>query len=303
MSLSMQVVNQVIVMYILMAVGFTLRKIDLLTEAGSKCINKIIINLVMPCLLINAFQRDFEIGMVYKLGMAGLLAVAVHVSAIFIVHLAFIKDKSEKKPINIFSSIYSNCGFMGFPLLAALFGDEGVFLGSAYVTVFNIFYWTHGYYVYSSGKGKLDPKKIILNPGIIATVISLGLYFMKIRLPGVVGQSVKYIADMNTPLAMLVIGTYFAKFDFRKTFSSAGIYAVSILKLAVIPVISVFLGNIMGLDSMVNCVIAVSSACPVAAISAIFASEFELDTAYASGTVAVTTVLSILSLPLVVMTF
>jgi len=114
---------------------------------------------------------------------------------------------------------------------------------------------------------------------------------------------VKYIADMNTPLAMMVIGTYFAGFDFKKVLSSAGIYGVSVLKLAIIPIASIITGSLMGIDSTVNTVIAVSSACPVAAISAIFAAEFELDTPYASGVVAATTVLSIISLPLIVLIF
>jgi len=303
MSLSLQVINQVAVMFILMAAGFILRKLNLLNEAGTKSINKLIINLVMPCLLINAFQRDFEPEMLYKLGMAGVLAIIVHIVAIIITTAVFSLDKSERKPINIFSSVYSNCGFMGFPLLSALFGDTGVFLGSAYVAVFNVFYWTHGYYVYSSGKGKISIRKIILNPGILAVIIALTLYFLRIRLPGVIGQSVKYIADMNTPLAMMVIGTYFAGFDFKKVLSSAGIYGVSVLKLAIIPIASIITGSLMGIDSTVNTVIAVSSACPVAAISAIFAAEFELDTPYASGVVAATTVLSIISLPLIVLIF
>ncbi len=303
MELAGTVFIQVVIMSILIFVGFILAKAKIIDEKGAGQMTDILLKIVMPCVLINAYQKDFSLESAGGLLIAALFAVIIHVVSILLVTLIFKKEESLRYRVSIFASVYSNCGFMAIPLLSAAMGDDGVFYGSAYLAVFTLCYWTHGICVYGGSVKEISIKNIIKNPGIIGTVIALILFVFNIRLPYVFGESVKYFAGLNTPLAMVVMGTYLTKVSFKAAIKNKGLYIVSLLRLIIIPIIVVLMAKIFVVNDTIAKAILISAACPTAAIATLLASKYGLNTVCASEIVSITTILSIVTIPLILMLY
>lgn len=301
MAMSATVAVQVIIMFILIFVGFILAKNKLITETGAKQITNILLMIVTPCVLINAYQKDFEPEYAKGLLWAGLLALLIHAAAILIATPLFKKEDTLKYRINIFCSVYSNCGFMAIPLMDVVLGKTGVFYGSTYLAVFTILYWTHGVYVYTGNRSEISLKKAFFNPGVLGTLLSLLLFFLRIKLPYVLNQSVVYMAGLNTPLAMIVLGTYLVGINFAKSLKNKKLFLVVLLRLIVFPVISVVIGRLINISDEILQSIIIPSACPTATVATLFAAKYNLDAKYASEIVAVTTLLSIITIPMIML--
>lgn len=306
MNITPIVTEQVFIMLILIIVGFVLYKNNIITKSGTKDMSGILLNLVTPCVLIKAYQIDFNAEIVKELIMSFALSIFIHGVYIALSYIIWRFEKDDEKRINgIFTGVYSNCGFMGIPLLAATMGDKGVLLGSAYLATFNILVWTHGLCMYGRSIKLLSVRNIIKNPGVIGVCLALVLFFARIRIEGPAKDIIGYFASLNTPLAMLLLGTYLARDNILKAFRSPGLYIVILLKLFAFPLISAAIFALLGTDEFLATTLVLCAACPAAAISAIFAEKFNLDTGYPSQIVSVTTLLSVLTLPLVtlMMTF
>lgn len=301
MELSKLLTEQVIIIFILIAIGFILKKTNKINDTSAKQLANILLSIVTPCVLINAYQKEFQPELAINLLFASLFTLLLHIIMIILSALIFRKEPSQHYKINIFTSIYSNCGFMAIPLLSAVLGSDGVFYGSAYLAVFNILYWTHGVATYTGGVKELSIKKVFLNPGVIGVSISLILFFFNITLPKIIIEPVKYMAGLNTPLAMVVLGTYLANINFKKTLKQLSIYGVSFLRLILFPIIGIIIAKLLKMDETAANAVLISTACPSAAVATLFAARFGLDAEYSSEIVSITTLFSIATIPLVML--
>lgn len=300
MSITQSVSQQVLIMLCLIIVGFILFKAKLISEKGTKDFSELLLTTVTPCVLISAYQTDRELSVLKELGTAFLMSLILHIVFIAVSYLVFLKTKNpEKKKFEIFTSVYSNCGFMGIPLLSAALGEKGVLLGSAYLAVFNIIVWTHGLYLYSGNIKLLSIKKLFKNPGVMGTVSALVLFFFNIRLGGSLKASVDYLAALITPLAMLLLGSYLARADLKSAFRHSSLYAAGAMKLLILPIIGIFIFKLCGIEPFLATALSLSAACPAATISALFAEKFEMDTGLPSQIVSVTTLVSVVTLPVI----
>ncbi|MBR0277278.1 MAG: AEC family transporter [Clostridia bacterium] len=289
----------VIVLFVLMLIGFLLAKKKMLDKTGIKQLTNILLYVVIPCVIINAYQIDFDVLMLKNLGIAIAFAIALHFLGILTVPFLFKPDGQKHNRINVFSVIYSNCGFMGLPLVQAAFGSEGVFYVVAYITVFNIMYWTHGSYLCTMDIKQLSFKKAVINPGVLGTLMGLMLFLMRIKLPPIVSDTVKYMAALNTPLPMIILGAYLVDLDIRKVIKCGSIWAVCVLRLLIFPVVAILIAKIFGIPDFVKMPVIIASACPVAVVAALFATKYKLDSKYSSEIVSMSNLLSIITLPLI----
>ena len=225
---SFQVVGlQVIILFVLMMVGFASNKLKLIDENGIKGITSLMLYIITPCVLINSFQREFDVSLLKGFGISVAAAIILHVAAIFISKLLVHDKDKAKENVLRFGAIFANCGYMSLPLQQAVLGSEAVFYSSSYVAVFNIFTWTYGLGLMCSGREKISVKKAILNPGLISVVIGLVLFFGSVKLPAVLGKPLEYIAALNTPVPMMIIGYYIGNLDFKKVLRSKGEFVIS----------------------------------------------------------------------------
>lgn len=296
MGAVLEVVSKVAVILILILIGCFITKRGMLTERGASEITTVLIKLVTPCVIVNSFigtEGELDISL---LAMAMALPAIWQLIGVGLSFLVFRKEPQERQKVLRFAMIFSNTGFMGIPLVQGIVGSKGVIYASFGVVVFNVLCWTYGYSMMSGG-ARLNLKTVLLNPGVVGLAIGLPIYFLKLQLPEIVAEPLGYIADLNTPLAMLVIGTYIAKADLYSFVSDLSVYKVSFLRLLAVP--AIMLGVLMLLRPEKDLFMAtiVQAATPVAANTVLFAVQYKRDSELASKLVAVSTVLSIITIP------
>lgn len=304
MELSWIVAQQVAVIFLLIVVGIVMKKKNLVTQAGIDQFTSLLLWVVTPCVLVNAYQKEFETDLAFGLLTAFVFAVITHFAAIVLSHLLFRREPSKRYRINIFCAVYSNCGYMAIPLLSAALGSDGVFYGSAYLAVFSVLYWTHGVYVYTGGdKKEISLKKAILNPGVIGTIVSLVFFLVQVELPTVLMDPIRHLSNLNTPLAMIVLGSYLSELDVRTALKNGKMYFVCAVRLIIIPLIAIGIAKLLRMDETVAQAVLISASCPSAAVSTLFAHRYHLDADYSSEIVSVSTLLSVVTIPLILFLF
>ena len=294
----MTVGTQVLMLFAMIAIGFVLNKTKLVTEAGVSGMTNTLLWAVTPCLIIETFSRSFDRQLALSLGMfalASLLGTALAAVLSTVLFRRFGKDSA----IMTFAGTFSNCGFMGLPLAQALFGAEGVMFASIFVVVFYVTQWTYGYIVLSGGR--VNVKRMLFNPGVLGLAIGLPLFFLPVTLPDPVMQVVNSISGINTPLAMIVIGCHLANTDLLRAFGDKRVYAVCGVRLLLAPALSVVLTWLLPIPYLgaVACsVLCIELAAPCAATSVLIGTMCGHDAELPSRCVAVSTLLSVATLPL-----
>ncbi len=291
------ILNQVLLMLILVVAGVVAYKTHVVTKEGSKHLSNLLVLVVSPVVIFVSYQRDFDVEMLKGLGEAFGLSLLGFGIAMLVAYLCLRKNGRYDAVIERFSVIYSNCGFMGYPLMMAMLGSIGVFYGSAYVVVFTVLSWTVGIYMITHDVGKLRLKAVLLNPGVISVVAAMALYLLSVRLPELVMTPLNYLANMNTPLPMIVVGYQLSHANFRQAFSDRRSWGALGLRLVVIPLAAIALCYLLRVDSAVAMVTVIAASTPPAALMSMFAQKFGADTKLASSVVSVFTAISVLTIP------
>lgn len=295
------VAEQVLVLFALMAVGFVCNKTHLIEEKAVKGMVNLLVTFVTPCLIVHVFQRPFDGNMMAALGMTCIVAILAHIIGILASFLLFGKDERQRSVLR-FAVIFSNAGFMGIPLEQAILGNDGVFFGIVYVVAFNVFCWTYGLVVMCGSLKDVSVKGLLVNPGTIGLLLALPFFFFSWKLPPLLHSPVKMISDLNTPLAMTVIGYYLAEAKFAPVLKCGSAYFAGFLRLVAIP--SAMLGVLMLFGRLVNPVMAVAmviaSSAPVAALTTMLGVRYDRDVPLSVALVSASTLISILTMPVIV---
>lgn len=293
------VANQILILFILIAVGFSLAKLKVLKSEAIKGITELVLLVVTPCVIIKSFVREFDPNALVNLLIS--LGVALLIHIICILASFTLKDKNiSKQKVLQFSVIFSNAGFMSLPLQQALLGDEGVFYGSTYVAIFNAVVWSYGLNLMSGEKSSFSIKKVLLNPGILSFTVSLIIFFFSIPLPKIIFEPISYIAALNTPLPMIVIGYHLASSDILKGFKDLkSIYALA-LRLLILPLLILIGMYLCGLRGTLLVSLTICACAPTAAMTTMFSAKYNRDTELSVSLVSISTLLSLITMPLVV---
>ncbi|MEG1848802.1 MAG: AEC family transporter [Lachnospiraceae bacterium] len=303
MALSIQAFNQVGIMFLIILTGIFCKKKNIINEEANRKLSDFILLIVNPLLIVNAYQRDFDMKHLTGLAISIGLAIITHIVFIVIATLSIrsASGKKENKEVAIerFSCIYSNCGFMGIPLVNGLFGMEGVFYLTAYMTVFNIFIWTEGVYLMVGRMNRKMLVKTLSAPAIIATAVGFLCFLFQIRLEGIFKEALTYIASMNTPLAMIVAGGVIAGINWKEMLLRKRHYLVSSVKLLLVPMLLLFLYSALPIDRTILGTTIIAAACPSAVTGTLFAIRYQKNAGYASEIFAITTLLSAITIPFI----
>lgn len=292
-------------MFLLIAVGYICDKVGLVTRRGIKQMTDIVLLIVAPAVIIQSYNQEFDANLAKNLGISFIYATVAHIVMIILSKFLFSKKDPVKYGIDRICSIYTNSGFMGIPLMTSVLGPEGVFYGSAFLALFNLTLWTQGIAaIKGKQKEKVHPiaiiKQMFLNPGVIGILIGFLIFFTPISLPDAVGQAIGHIANLNTPLAMIVIGTYIARSNIFQALKEVRIYYTSFIRLIFFPLIMIPMYLLLPSDSLVYLSNFIALACPTAAATSMLAAKYGGDAIYASKIIAISTILSIVTIPLVV---
>lgn len=296
------VLSKVIQLLLILLVGVYARKRNYINRETVGSLSKYLSNVANPLLILASFQLKYSTELLKIGGKILLGAAIVHILSAVIAFFVFKpKADSNENTIYEFTSIFANCAFMGFPVLTAIYGDIGVVYGSFYNAVFNLFFWTYGIYVLTrqKGAGKLDLKKLFLNPGVIATVLGIAFYVLRIRIPATLLGAMDMVGDSIFPLAMIVIGALIVELDFKTAFRDCKFWICALIKLLVAPLLTLLCCHFVGCDSTVTYVLVILSGMPAATFGAIFAEIYDVNPVTAAKIVCLTTVISIGTIPLI----
>lgn len=298
MSNFILVAGQVAVLFLLTGVGFAARKAKLLDELSIGGLVNLLLVIVNPCLIVNAFNRPFDTSMLRGLAIAFAFAAGMHLLLMAVSRLAFARGPENTTVVLKLSSVFSNAGFMGIPLEQALLGPEGVFYGVAYIVVFNLFIWSWGLGLSRDGRFSLS-RRMLANPGLAGIAAGLAVFLSPWGLPKVLDETLGSIASLNTPLAMAVIGYYLAGAKFGAALRSPAAHLAAAIRLLACPAAAVaalypFRGS---LDGTLMMAMVIPCAAPVAAMVSMFAAKHGRDVDMSVAMVSYTTLLSMATIP------
>ena len=241
MDLALITAQQVAELFILMGLGALGAKTGLLRPEGKQTLSNLLVNLVVPAMIINSYRMDFSPEILRNLLAAFALSTLSSLLGLVITLLFTARSKDSRTPIFRFACIFSNAGYMGLPLISALFGSEGLLYASAYFTIFNLLLWTLGYSIVS---GSSDPKKVagslLRCPAIYAIVVGLVLYLFQIPLPTLITQPMELLGDMIT-------GMLIASGDLRRILTDKHIWELTVVRMFFIPVLTIAAFAALGL--------------------------------------------------------
>ena len=291
------VLMQVISLFILMGAGFILGKAKLLTEAGTKQVSAILTNAVTPCLVVTSLQIDGDAQALKEIGIMVLIMAVSHIVLIAVSLLLFRREPEESRIVMRFGVIFSNCGYMGLPLVTAVLGSGAALIGALMIIVFNFFVFSYGI-ILMGGKKAFSPKALV-NPVIVSMFIGVALMLLRIKLPSPIASAAGAIAGLNSPLAMITIGAQLARADLSGIFNQLRLYKVTLIRNVIFPVIIAFLLLPLQINRTTYIAIVILLGTPVAGVTSIFSERYDRDCQLAAQMVSLTTILSIITLPLV----
>ncbi len=292
--------RQTIIMLILIFTGVLCAKTGIIGKEANRDLSKFVLEIVNPVVIFMAYQSEYRPSLAKNLLITFELSVASFAVMILLAYVLIRRKEGRETEIERFSLIYSNCGFMGIPLVSALFGDEGVFYLTAFITVFNIFVWTHGIILISGERSMKNIVKVLRSPTIISIALGLICFFARIRLPEIPAQALTFIKEINTPMAMIVSGVTMADTDILRLVKNPRVYIVCLFRLLVIPLAVVGMLSVFEISSKVMLTIIAAAAAPSAAMCTLHCIRFGKNSVYSSEIFTASTIFSVATLPLIV---
>lgn len=297
MSPMENLLNTQISIIILILAGYCLTKWKLMSADFRKSMNNLIINFILPCNIIKSFLTESS-NAILKSCVAVFAVSAVTQAAVFFLgKVLYARVDKDKRSSLQYGTMVSNAGFLGNPIVEGLYGAQGLLYASVYLIPQRIMMWSVGVACFTESNGKGAVKKALTHPCIIAVVIGLVLMLTKLPLPAWVETPVNLVGSCNTALSLIVIGGILAEIDPRSIISKVSLW-YCLIRLAVIPLLVMAGCMLAGVDRLVMETSTVLAGMPAAITTAILASQYNRNEKFAVSLVFLSTVLSMITIPL-----
>lgn len=301
--ISLLLIRQIAKLFFMMLMGLALVKTNLLKAEESKSLSMVNVYIIMPCVIISAFEVKYTQSIRNGLILALISAILIHVVLIILVKIlenVFHLDAIEKASI-----IYSNSGNLIIPIIISILGKEWVVYSSAFISVQTILLWTHGKMVICKER-KINFKEILFNINIIAILCGILLFVTRIQLPNIILETMESVGSMIGPISMIVTGMLIGNKSLRQVFAYNRIYLINFLKMVVCPIVILILlkygmiSNALSNGKMILLISLLATITPSASTVTQIAQIYEKNAEYASAINVVTTITCILTMPIIV---
>ena len=299
------VVFEIIVLFIIIFIGYIMRKRKIIDTVFSKNLSTLLIKLTLPALIISSMHIELDSEIIYNIQVISLFTVVIYLLAILLANLLtkILPVPEDKKNIFIFLIVFGNVGYMGYPVLGVAYEELGIFYGLFNNIAFNVLAWTYGIYLFTSTRDNQEKEssinwKHLLNNGIIAILIGFFLLLTGLRLPSPLLGAVDHLGNMTFPLSMLIIGSSLVGVNYREIITNRYILLITLVKLLIFPGFILLLLQFISLPEIVGNVSLLLTAMPCAALSVVFAEKFDRDNQFAAQGVFTTTLLALFTIPL-----
>lgn len=305
----MILLQQMIVLFLIMMVGFVCRRTGILNKDASKLLSGIVVNVANPALILSSSMNPETTIEGKELALTFGLAIGLYLIYLLLAEIIPRVMRIESDDFGVYKvmTVFSNIGFMGFPLLSAMYGSESLLYASLFTIPYNILIYTYGVSALVKHEKVAEEKRDriqwskIFNIGVIACILALILYFTRLPMPAVMENVVDTLGSLTAPLSMIVIGDAMSQMKLKELFADKKLMLFSGIKLLVIPIIALVFVKMLDMSPMLTGVCMVMLATPVGSMTAMLAQQYDGNYELASKGVALTTLLSVITMPIVSM--
>lgn len=282
-------------MLIMVLIGMLFNKKKIITKEGRKCLTDLTINIFIPCNMISAFFKA-DRTMLSRMAGIMLISLLIQIFQYVLSKILFRKKEAGMRSVLRYSTMVSNAGFLGNPMVEGMYGDSGLVLASVFLVPVRLFYWSVGLACFVPVNKKNVVKTALTHPCIVAVLLGLLYLFFPVPLPVFVTKTITTFSTAMTPVTMLLIGSILGDVELKTIVSKDTLY-IGFIRLVVIPA-AVFLAVwTAGVESLMASVTVILIAMPVATTTAILAARYDGDAEFATKTVVLTTILSLITIP------
>lgn len=293
----LSVINQIGTLGVIIIIGVIVSKLGMMTQEVRKKMSAMLINVTAPLFAIKAFQLEYSPLLVKNMILVAISAFLIISIGLLVGKIAWKNADENKKDVLKYANGFMNSAFLGYPLIGGLYGDEGIIYVAIFVMAFLILLWTAGIHTFTKEKEKWYTP--FTRPGLIGVVVGLVLFLMRIELPYFLFNSFSMVGSMTSPLAMLLIGAFLSEVSLKDIVKDKNIYLLSVYRLLISPAIMLLLLQLFKIDHTVAyATLILVAGMPAATNTVLFATMYEGNATYASGVVSMTTLISIVTLPL-----
>ena len=288
-------IKQIVVMLAMMSIGVALFKLGQIDEKGVGQLSNLALYVATPCVVIRALAIPYDADKI-STGILVMLFFLI-IFAVSVVIGRFGCGRADR--VGTFAVVFSNSGFVGIPLIQGILGDEYVFYVTMTMVVGTLTFWTYGVLLMSGDKKEVSVKKILTNPNLIAVVVGMIIFFTIDELPYVVMQTLTGMANMNTGLGMVILGATLGASNIGLMITDTRLYKAIALRLVVVPLVCIPILLLMPVPFEVRMVMMIIAAAPAASATSMLALKYGADYSYGTGLSIGTTIVSMLTMPLV----
>ena len=293
------ILKTVLGLILLLGIGFLCGKLGLIDQASEKKLTGLLLKVIQPTYLFMAYQRAFDQGLLADFLKCMAMAAFAFLIMILVPYLFFRKGSRDRE-VGLVVSAFPNSGFFGIPLIAGIFGTEGVFFLTTMITMFNLTVWTYGVIVMSGRHDSfLVTVKRLISPALISVVLGLICFSLGLLLPEMIASPLKKLGDMNTPLAMMISGAVVARADFRAGLKDIMMYKISFVRILVLPIAVALCLFWLPVNPMLITIVVLATGLPVGSVPLMFCVQYDKNSVLASECMALTAVLCCATAPLV----
>ncbi len=294
-----QVIELQIILFVIMLVGFILTKMNVIKPEGRRCLTDLLIDIILPCNIVCSFMIKLDRGILQATMKVLLIALGIQVACCFLGKVLYPFAKESQKGVLRYATMCSNAGFMGNPVIEGIYGTQGLLFASIYLIPLRFFMWSAGLSCFTRTKLRDTVKKLALHPCIIAVWIGFFFLISQVEPPPLLYQILKYFSNCTLPVSILVIGSIMAGIQVKTIVTRMTLYFCGI-RLLVLPLLTLAVCRILGINGLVTEVCVVLTGMPAGSTTAILADKYGQDAEYASKCVFISTLLSLLTIPLLI---
>lgn len=293
--------QKMLIMVLMMAVGFVAGKAKVMTEESNHSLSVIINKITMPCMVLySALNNEHALSNAQVMELV-VLALASYVVLILLSKLftLIVRPEKGRRGLYEFILIFANQGFIGIPVISAVYGTDAVFYLSIFIIVFFLVLYSYGTCLVQEIPMKNVDFRQMLSPMMIASVLGLVLYLCNVRLPQILTDTIGSLSQVSTPGAMLMTGAALTAIPLKGLFRNGRLFLASAAKLLLVPIALNLVFRLFIKDEMMLGIVTLASAMPVASNLSLLAAQYGKDEDLAASAVFITTVLSVVTIPLV----
>lgn len=282
--------------FILIFIGYILRKLNIISKENRKSVTDLVIDIILPANIICSFMIEMNQEIIISGLTILIVSIVIQLACQFLGKYFFNQATARQQSVLQYGTICSNAGFMGSPLIQGLYGLDGLLFASIYLIPQRIVMWSGGVACFSDAKGKDVIKKVITHPCIVAVFIGMVLMISQVQLPNFITVSIQSLSNCTMALSMIVIGGILAEIRFKDVLNKLTIY-YSVIRLLVIPILVLIPCVLLSLPPLVTAVATVLAGMPAGSTTAILAEKYQGDAKLAVEIVFLSTALSLFTIP------